>query len=417
MKIMWLCNIILPRIAKNQGLPVIPTGGWLVGLSEELLKKDDVQLFVCFPYEKRVEGSEENCCFKSFIDKDDKAVFFDEILLSFNPDIIHIFGTEYEYSLDLVKVCEKRDLIDKTVVNIQGLVYAYAYKYTTGLPHSVVHSNTLRSLFLHDNIYNGKKDFERKGECEIRILKSIKHVIGRTDWDYACTKRINPALEYHFCNEILRNQFYEKSGDWCIDRCDRYSIFVSQSGYPIKGFHYMLYALKDIVESYPGTVVYTTGRDPLKCSYKEKLKLKPYEVFIGKTIKELHLENNVVYLGYLNEKEMCRRFLKSHVFVSCSLIENESNSISEAKMLGVPVVSSYVGGVVDRLLNGKSGFFYPMDEYYMLAHYVTTIFSDDRIATNLSKAARDEAMITNDKNANTNQILEIYKNILSDEKA
>ena len=49
MKVLWLCNIILPKISKHLNKSVINQGGWLVGLSDGLLEKRDIELIVCFP--------------------------------------------------------------------------------------------------------------------------------------------------------------------------------------------------------------------------------------------------------------------------------------------------------------------------------------------------------------------------------
>ena len=61
-------------------------------------------------------------------------------------------------------------------------------------------------------------------------------MIGRTDWDEACTKEINPKVQYHFCNESLRDSFY--SGSWEYQNCEKHSIFMSQAATPIKGLHF-----------------------------------------------------------------------------------------------------------------------------------------------------------------------------------
>lgn len=47
----------------------------------------------------------------------------------------------------------------------------------------------------------------------------VKHVIGRTDWVRACIEAINPDIQYHFCNEILRDRFYEEAGSWKYENC------------------------------------------------------------------------------------------------------------------------------------------------------------------------------------------------------
>jgi glycosyltransferase involved in cell wall biosynthesis len=109
---------------------------------------------------------------------------------------------------------------------------------------------------------------------------------------------------------------------------------------------------------------------------------------------------------------MCKRFLKTHVFVSPSTIENESNSLSEAKILGTPCVASYVGGVTDRLEHGIDGFFYPANEPYMLAYYICQIFKDDDLALILSQNAREHAIKTHDKIINSERLIQIYKEIL-----
>ena len=108
---------------------------------------------------------------------------------------------------------------------------------------------------------------------------------------------------------------------------------------------------------------------------------------------------------------MCDRFLKSHVFVSPSSIENSPNSVGEAMLLGVPVVSSDVGGVKNLLTHGEEGFVYPYDEPYMIAHYVCHLFGDDALAQTLSEHARAHAAHTHNREENLQKMLEIYREI------
>ena len=94
------------------------------------------------------------------------------------------------------------------------------------------------------------------------------------------------------------------------------------------------------------------------------------------------------------------------------MIENESNSLSEAKIMGVPSVASYVGGVTDRIEHGKDGFFYQHDAPYMLTHYVCEIFACDELAVQLSEKAREHALKTHDRETNTKQLIAIYESII-----
>ena len=118
-------------------------------------------------------------------------------------------------------------------------------------------------------------------------------------------------------------------------------------------------------------------------------------------------------MGALKAEEMKRRYLKSNVFVSASTIENSPNSVGEAMILGVPTITSDVGGVKDMLKHGDDGFIYPVDETYMLAYYVDRIFSDDGLAQKLGRNARNHAIITHNRERITAEVLDTYKKVSS----
>lgn len=63
-------------------------------------------------------------------------------------------------------------------------------------------------------------------------MKKVKHIIGRTTWDKACTSQINPKTRYYFCNETLRKKIYKY--EYSLEKCEQHSIFVSQASNPIK---------------------------------------------------------------------------------------------------------------------------------------------------------------------------------------
>lgn len=340
----------------------------------------------------------------------DQMTYFVKILKKYQPDIIHIFGTEFIHSYAMLKACEEIGVLDKAVISIQGLVSVIAKHYWAFLPQKCLHRYTFRDLLRHDNIYWQKRKFEKRSVYEIKALQLARHVIGRTDWDRACVNRLNPDVQYHFCNETLRPAFYENV--WSLERCERHSIFVSQCSYPIKGFHLMLEAMADIVKQYPDAHLYTTGKNPLSLTFVEKIRQTYYNKYLSALIKKYQLEKHVTFLGTLNEHQICERYLKSHVFVSASSIENSPNSVGEAMILGMPVVSSDVGGVKNLLKHGKEGFVYPADEPYMLAYYVMRIFENDELALSISKNARAHAQNTHDRVENLNSLLSTYQTLL-----
>lgn len=417
MKVLWLCNTLLPEIAEKFNMPVSKPESWIKGAYNSLKSIDDIELVYLFPaINLNIEQEIDKTLFISYSQqsgfecKQSQVEEFENVLAKTNPDVIHIFGTESLHALAMIKAAKKMDILDKTVVNIQGLVSVIAKHFFAGLDHKTIHRYTLRDLIRHNNVYQQKLLFEKRGKNEEEVLRLTRHVIGRTDWDKACVTRINPKVNYHFCNETLRKPFYENK--WDIEKCDTHSIFVSQCNYPIKGFHFMLEAMADIVKEYPDAHLYTTGKNPLTCTFKQKLLQSYYSRYIGKLIKKYNLEKNVTFLGYLDEQRMCEQYLKSNVFVCCSSIENSPNSLGEAMILGVPCVSSDVGGVKNMMEHNKEGFVYQPDAPYMLSYYVKKLFKDKELALQFSKNAQQHAKITHNSEKNFEDLIKIYRSIL-----
>jgi glycosyltransferase involved in cell wall biosynthesis len=308
--------------------------------------------------------------------------------------------------------CRNEDIINRTVVSIQGLISVINRHYYGHIEGFRIKVPTIRNIYLNDSMQKQRKDFKLRGEYERRTIEMVHNVIGRTDFDKACTIQINPNIKYHFCNETLRGVFYENR--WSLDNCRKHSLFVSQYQYPLKGFHHALEAVFILKKRYPDVHLYTTGRNILKKGIKERLLDTRYEKYIRKIIMDFHLENNVTFLGSLNESEMCARFCETHVFVSASSIENSPNSVGEAMLLGVPTVASDVGGVKNMLEHTKEGYVYQADAPYMLAYYIANIFDDDTLAKTISRNSREHAVRTHNKEDNYERIINIYHEIMTE---
>ena len=418
MKILWLTNVAIPEASLLMNEKPTPFGGWFVSASTYFIEEDNIKLSIAFP--KRglsdvlvLKG--KKITFYAFPPVNEKDVrlnkqniYLKKILNETKPDIVHIFGTEYPHTLAMVNACQK----EKVLISIQGLISVISKHYMAGLPVNVQKRFTIRDFIRQDNLKQQQSKFIKRGVFEIEALQKVKHIIGRTTWDRACTFQINSDAQYHFCNETLRGEFYKHT--WDINKCEKHSIFVSQGSYPIKGLHFMLEAMPLILKRFSDTKLYVSGQNITKSNtLKSKIRISSYSKYIKELIKKYSLQKNVVFTGVLDEKKMCERLLKSHVFVCPSSIENSPNSLGEAMILGVPCVASDVGGVIDLLKHKKEGFVYQIDAPYMLAHYVCEIFNDDELALKFSKKAREHAMQTHDREKNLDTMVKIYRNICS----
>ncbi len=409
MKTLWLCNGILKRVAKALDIAENPVSGWLDGAAEGLLTDGAYTLTAVFPYSKNLRGTADGIGYVTFGEKDRKKMraMFVAVLREIKPDIVHIFGTEFYHSKAMAEACKGENI--PFVVGIQGLVSEYARHYFAFLPEKIIRKNTFRDLLRRNNIKRQADVFRRRGKWEIETLCMAEHVIGRTDWDKACVYAINPNADYHFCNETLRPAFYGQA--WSADNCERHSLFASQSGYPIKGFHLLLEAAAILKRAYPDLKIYTTGASVFNPTFSQRLHRTYYKKYLADLIVRYGLQDSVVFLGSLKEEEMCRQYLKAHVFVLPSSIENSPNSVGEATMLGVPTVASDVGGVKNLMTHGEDGFVYPYDEPKVLAWYIKKIFDDDELALRFSESARKRAEKIYDVQKNADRLREIYKTV------
>lgn len=425
-KILWVCNVPIPKISKDMGLKSQNICGWLTGFANSLEENKDVELHICFPLlglKQMREGNVGKIKYYAFSqpkvfgflpveDQLNESVIMkkhiNEIIQKVKPDILHVFGTEYPHSLVAIKSFNNSS---KTVINIQGLTSIYANHFNAGLPHNVLRKIAISNI-ARGNLLKQARKLEERGKFEIEAINLSGHVIGRTDWDEACTTQINQNVKYHFCNESLRESFYE--GQWSYENCKKYSIFMSQASNPIKGLQYMLEALPEIIKHFPDTHLYIAGNDLTKTdSIYEKLKISSFALYIKKIITKNNLEDKVTFLGPLNEKQMKEQYLRSHVFVSPSTIENSPNSLGEAMMLGVPCISSDVGGVKNLIEHNKEGFVYQSDAPYMLAFYIKKYFGDIEVSKRFSDAGKAHAQKTHDRVKNINRLLQIYEEIIN----
>jgi glycosyltransferase involved in cell wall biosynthesis len=417
-KVLWLSNVLFPDVCKELNIKVPVVGGWMHSGAETLMNYNPeinlavASLYPCadlqciskyaITYYLIPNNSFGNQYYNHSLEK-----HYAEIIKNFQPDVIHIHGSEYPHSLALVKACGS----SKVVLSIQGLVSIYSKYYLGGILDKEVRKNrTLRDFLRNDSLLSQQINMKRRGDYEIELIQSVQHIVGRTSWDESNMWAINPKATYYFCNETLRSSFYEKY--WKLDNCRKYSIFLSQAHYPIKGIQQLIQALPIVLEHFPEAKVYVAGNDFVTvpwyrkngfASYLEKLMLK------NKVSKD-----QIVFLGSLNENQMVEQYLSAHVFVCPSAIENSPNSVGEAQLVGTPCVASYVGGSMDMIKDLETGLLYRFEEIALLAKHICTVFADNDLANSISEKARAAALKRHDKTINASHLNAIYIKIYNE---
>jgi glycosyltransferase involved in cell wall biosynthesis len=246
-----------------------------------------------------------------------------------------------------------------------------------------------------------------RGIVEKRALRSVDFINGRTEWDKAHAFFINPQASYGHNDETLRMPFYE--GQWELEHCQNYRIFMSQAHYPIKGLHMLLQALPAVIADYPNAEVHIAGHDFFN---NRGCKINGYGYYINRLIQKLGLSENIYFTGLLDGDEMKAQYLKAHVFVCPSAIENSPNSLGEAQMLGTPVVASWVGGIPSMVEHGVSGLLYRFEEPEHLAAHILNVFANVELCKKLAIGGREAAQMRHNPERNAHNLYKSYKLLL-----
>lgn len=362
---------MLPAVAERLGRESSSKEGWLSGLLDVILERREengIELHLAFP-----AGEPETIPHKLELDRG--AVFcygfcedtahaerYDtalenrlrQITEEARPDVVHCFGTEYAHTLALVRAFGRPE---QTLVGIQGLCAVCAEAYMADLPQKVISRVTLRDWLKKDSIPRQQQKFVERGKREKEVLRLTGHITGRTDFDRFYARKWNPDAAYHPMNETLRSCFYQ--GSWPAKNYEPHTIFVSQGDYPIKGLHYLLAALPELVRAYPDVKVKVAGADLTRQdTLKDRLKRSGYGRYLRELLSGEGLAERVGFLGRLSAEEMKREYLTCGAYVCCSALENSPNSMGEAMLLGVPCVTADVGGIPNLFVHGEDGLLY-----------------------------------------------------------
>lgn len=412
MKILWICQVLPPEADALIGgeKELKKTGGWILGMAQVLTERPDIQLAI-------LASSPLVHTMKTLIG--DKVKYFalpkpkgendskfqadcKQVKKIFNPDVVHIHGTEYVEGMLWVMANGSTH----TVVSLQGIMNSYAGYYNYGMSQWDVLSNiTLRDLY-RGTLFANARNFGKRATYEQKLLSSVQHAIGRTFWDKEQLWAINPHVIYHFNNEVLRSDFYD-ADVWRYDKCNKYEIFVNQAAVPYKGLHQLIKALPLIKLHYPKVKVRVAGYNMCDMSLKRRLMRPGYGKFLLKLMHRLGVENCITFTGPLNAGEMKCEMLAANLFLLPSAIENSPNALGEAQMLGVPCVASRIGGVADMIPNEHLGLMYRFSDIGEMAYVICKALAESAQFDNTEM--RNVALLRHDPIANSAKLLEIYK--------
>lgn len=404
MRVLWFSNT---PAAGDEYISSNGTGGWLKSLDKAI--QDKLELHVAFvdrhyPNEFTIgkttyhQLSPRNK--KSLIKGRIYKLFGRNIglerclslIMTINPDIIHIHGTERSW-IEIARYTDKPILL-----SIQAILQVMNYKYFSGITSSDLPNSS--------NYIKAYKGFLEAGIIEKVNVKYVKYVMGRTDWDRRVYSVMAPQAHYFVGGEILRDGFYNNKWSQPKHAKDRFVIYTTTGTLLFKGYETVCKAvslLTNIGINVEWRIAGISENDEIVNVVKRVLK-KDYPS------KGLQL------LGSLNEIEVIDKMLEADVYVSPTHQDNSSNALCEATILGMPCIATFAGGTGSIIIDKQTGILVQDGDPWAIAGAILELMRDKELAMQYAIRAREEALVRHDRNTVVNQVIGAYHSIMKDSR-
>ena len=268
------------------------------------------------------------------------------VVEQFNPDVIHVFGTEGPAGL----LAERTSV--PVLVHLQGLLGPYLNAWVP--PFYSVRDlliRTGRSPLRLARQWHAWRFNRHAAVREREILRNCRFFLGRTEWDRTYVSLYAPQARYFHCEEVLRPEFSEPAKHHPSGK----PVFVSTLSGPLyKGHDVVLKTAKVLCETEHADFEWRVfGVDNIRFAEKKT----------GIRAGDVHVRA----MGRVPAPILRDALLSCTAYVHPSYIDNSPNSVCEAQVLGVPVVATNVGGVASIIEEGKTGFLVPANDPVSLA--------------------------------------------------
>lgn len=311
------------------------------------------------------------------------------IIEEFQPDIIQCFGAEWSYGAiaEFVSV--------PVVIHLMGFlnIYLPTIDMVTGYSAcSAESSGEFPPRRLEDDLM----DFERG------IMLANRYYMGRTQWDRNIVKYYSPGARYYHVPEAIKPRIYNAFGQWKYHYDGKLRLLTISSADYRKGNEIILRTAKIL-------------KDLLNIDFDWRVAgSKDFFAFFEQRTGIHHQDVNINLLGRIDTCQIVEELTCADFFIHPSIIDNSSNSICEAMLIGCPVLSSNVGGNAQLIEDGTTGFLYPYQEPHTLAFLIGNLYREEHLLTQVSQNSVQVSRQRHDPKSVANALFRTYQSVITD---
>ena len=181
------------------------------------------------------------------------------------------------------------------------------------------------------------------------------------------------GVDSNLFRPLPKDAFYLKDGNirlFTVARLHKY-----------KGLEYLIKAFARVVQERKGVVkLYILGKGP------EEWALKRMAMNLG-------VDDDVIFISKsIPNTEMPRVYTECDIYVQPSVIEPFGIAVLEAMACGKPVIGTRIGGMLDTIVDGKTGFLVPPADASALSKAILKLVEDRTLLKEMGENAREEAL-------------------------
>ena len=260
--------------------------------------------------------------------------------------------------------------------------------------------------------FNPKVKFVLNMQCEWLSqldYATIAKRLEKTDLVLGCSDYITQLVRDRFPQYAPRCQTvyngvdeisFTPSAPGINKRTPARILFVSRLS-PEKGVHVLLRAFKEVAAQHPDVeleLIGSPGAAPLE--FLVQLSDDQTVIDLARYYKNgsyfehlkaeipLELEPRVIFRGHMGRDEITARFKEADMLINPSLSEPFGMALVEGMAAGLPVIAPRVGGMVEIIQDGKTGFLVNPNDPHDLALAILKLLNSPDLRAAMGKAGR-----------------------------